>query len=174
MRVFDGERWTDEFHEGETITWRGTSYGCFKPRIEILRIVEIPCQKGRGFQPEMFPQGKAFLCRVENLPFKKLDDNIDIMSKFCVIGNQGPRHQFIDWCLDPPGNYGEGWDESDLFSDTLEEAVANKIQDIENQTKRETLCKYCEEKELCLSNLRSLAEESIKTRVQRTPEIPIY
>jgi len=159
----------EEFFEKEVIEWwdnNEVEWFPRKPKITIMKMVSTLCPEARGFQSEMFSRGKAFLCFVEDLPFKGLN-SIEFITGYCVIGNYaGPKNQFLDWCKDPPENNGDGWDESDIFSDTKEEAVAKKLQDINNMAERETLCKYCEKKEACIANLRSLIQESIKTEIQ--------
>ena len=171
LRIFDG-RWKEEFYEGDIIRWWGNEHGWRKPSIEILKIVSMPCPRGYGFRVEMFPENKAFLCVVRNMPFKKADGEIDFIDKFCVIGNQGPRHQFVDWCLDPPADYGSGWNEIDLFHETPEDAVADKIKDIENMAKLETLCKYCPFLAGCRERLESLSPVT-KALVPKSPKTEI-
>ena len=123
----------------------------------------MPCPRGRGFPVEMFQRysDKAFvvfLCRVRNLPFKKADGKFDYIDKFCIIGSQGPKHQFNDWCSDPPQDDGDGWDDSDIFSNTEEEAFVRKLQYIDRIAELETLCKYCPSRSACRGILVSLAQ----------------
>ncbi len=162
----------ERFFEGETIEWfergRQLRYWPRCPSITILGIALIFCPEGRGFHADMFPRGKAFLCRVKDLPFQQLGVGIIYINAYCVIGNDaGPRHQFVDWYLDPPKNDGDGWDESDIFSGTPAEAVASKISDIERMSKGETLCKYCPLKQECKGLLQSLVEKAIKTEARK-------
>lgn len=149
------------WHDNDEIMWFPLGK---RPRITIEGIVSIPCSDGRGFHKEMFPRGKAFLCLIEDLPFKK-SGSIEFINTFCLIGD--PKNQFLNWCFYPLEDDGDGWNEADIFSDTREEAVENKIRDIENMAKKESLCKYCKKKELCIANLRSLIRESIKTESQK-------
>jgi hypothetical protein len=151
----------EEFYEGQEVQWENGEWEYQHTGIKIERIVSMLCSEGHGFPNIMFPRHKAFLCLVKNIPFRNPDDSVSFITRYCVIGNKaGPRNQFVDWCLDPPGNDGDGWDDSDIFSPTKEEAVRRIISEIENNSKSETLCKYCLTRQQCIDILNSLLNEA--------------
>ena len=164
MRIFDG-KWKEEFFKGEIIRWHDSNdpenddpkWLPKRPRITIEKIVAIPCPVGRGFHNVFFPENKAFLCLVEDLPFKK-EGKTEFINKFCLIGN--PKVEFLNWCGCQLEDDGDGWGESEIFSSTREEAVAAKVNTIENMAQQETLCRYCGKQSTCKESILSLIQES--------------
>ena len=144
-----------KYYEGQIIEYRGENDTT--TTLTIIRMVPVLClPNGRN---EVFPQRKAFLCRVENLPFKNRIGTFSMISGYAVLGDD-PSEKLIDWVELPLEWVDETWNESDLFSKTPEEAVDAKIKNLEKIWHWTTLrhhCQSCTKKgEECQRQLRTL------------------
>ena len=147
-----------KYYEGQIIECRGEND---TTTLTIIRIVPVLCPPNG--QNEIFPQRKAFLCRVENLPFRNRIGTFSMISGYMVLGDD-PSEKLSDWVELPLEWVDEEWNESDLFHKTVAEAVDAKIKDLEEiwqWTSLWTRCQSCEKKgEQCKKQLRSLLNKN--------------
>jgi len=142
--------------------------------VEVIRKILMLCpsqgcsDRGNG---GIFPKAKAFLCYFENLPLETENGTISTISGFTVTDD--PFEKLRDWVESPLEKNDDGWDDTDIFSKSPEEAVSKKIKDLEaiwNESSLHTLCQTCPAKgEQCKKRLTELLKSSNKTPFSFSP-----
>ena len=130
--------------------------------VGIIAEVSMPCPPGE--YNGIFRTKKAFLCYFENLPFQNGNGVMSTISGYMVVDD--PQGKLIDWVESPLESVDAEWNDADLFSETPQGAVEQKIKDLEAiwiETSLCTLCQFCKAKgEQCKKQLAKLFQSSNK------------